>query len=334
MVIKMVKNIKLSIALKRLWKDPNSTYNSPEYRKKLSEGTKRQMERLEEDKEKFERFRKKCSESLKKVCSTEEMINKRRINALKQWKKQKADPKFMKRFREKLRNAHKGKKLSEEHKKKISENNAWRGKKRPEHSKLMKERYKKGLWKPPILDPRVKEKILKKIRNRTEEDIRRIVEKWRITMRRKYGKDLEKVFREWGKHAAFTLWSELERSGKKEEHIKKLLKVTYLAMEKRPTNPEKKLIRIIEKYNLPFKYTGDGKFWIGRMNPDFISTNKEKICIEVFGRYWHTEDDIEKRSKYFAKYGWKMIVFWEDELEEENVLRMIKSNMPIMKEVN
>ena len=91
------------------------------------------------------------------------------------------------------------------------------------------------------------------------------------------------------------------------------------------TKPEKKFIKLIELHNLPFKYVGNGTFWIGYppMNPDFVHL-KKKIAIEIFGDYWHRRPGIPKlqteegREAAFAKYGWKLAVIWEYELENED----------------
>ena len=40
------------------------------------------------------------------------------------------------------------------------------------------------------------------------------------------------------------------------------------------------IIDLINKYNLPYKYTGNGKFILGGKNPDFVNVNGEKICEE------------------------------------------------------
>lgn len=107
----------------------------------------------------------------------------------------------------------------------------------------------------------------------------------------------------------------------------------WLPQNRRPTEPEKKLIKIIEQHNLPFKYTGDGSFILEGLNPDFIEINGRKIAIDVFGDYWHTlkadrESYTEKgRKRIFQKYGWKLIVIWGSEIKtmpEETILKKIR----------
>lgn len=95
--------------------------------------------------------------------------------------------------------------------------------------------------------------------------------------------------------------------------------------ERRPTKPEDRLIDILSRHNLPFKYTGDGKYWIGRCNPDFKDTLHKRKVIEVFGVYWHDIFDVSKRTEAFRRYNYDCLIFWEDELKnEKKVVSRIK----------
>lgn len=89
---------------------------------------------------------------------------------------------------------------------------------------------------------------------------------------------------------------------------------------KRPTSLEKKMIEIIEKNNLPYKYVGNGSFLIGFKNPDFVNVNGQKICMEVANFYHHKGNWEKNRIEHFAKYGWKTIVIWENEFDNENII--------------
>ena len=106
-----------------------------------------------------------------------------------------------------------------------------------------------------------------------------------------------------------------------------------------PSSAERKVMKLIEKYNLPYRYTGDGSLVIENLIPDFICTNNQKTLIEVFGRPFHDPEVFKKKFKkeiskvrteeyrreIYAKYGWKMIVIWEEELtNEESVLSKIR----------
>lgn len=93
------------------------------------------------------------------------------------------------------------------------------------------------------------------------------------------------------------------------------------ALSRRPTTPEKRIIDIVTKYDLPFKYSGDGTFIIAGLNPDFINTNGEKVALEVFGDHWHSGANMAKnrtesgRKATLAEYGWRLNVIWESEMD-------------------
>ncbi len=89
----------------------------------------------------------------------------------------------------------------------------------------------------------------------------------------------------------------------------------------KPTKPEKRLLDIIQRYNLPFKYTGDGSFSICGFHPDFVNCNGKKTVIEVFGDYWHGEgarnwkETELGRIMAFNSFGFRCIIIWENELK-------------------
>lgn len=98
-----------------------------------------------------------------------------------------------------------------------------------------------------------------------------------------------------------------------------------------PNKPEKIMINLIKKNNLPFNYVGDGQINIGCFNPDFLSKNPKHI-IEVFGDYWHNLPKVKERDKRrlktYSKYGYETLVIWEHELKnKKKVLEKIRSWM-------
>jgi G:T-mismatch repair DNA endonuclease (very short patch repair protein) len=111
--------------------------------------------------------------------------------------------------------------------------------------------------------------------------------------------------------------------------ITKILK----SLNHRPNNPEQKVIDIITKFNLPYKYTGDGSFIVAGLNPDFININGKKTVVECFGNYWHGKgakrvSATEKgRRAIFAEYGWDLIILWEKDINsmsEEELASLLK----------
>lgn len=94
------------------------------------------------------------------------------------------------------------------------------------------------------------------------------------------------------------------------EYIRKILS------SRRPTDIEQIIMDVIEKYNLPYKYTGDGTFQVGGKYPDFVNVNGEKIAIDVFGDRWHNPEEIPERKAIFAEYGWELIIIWGYEIKQ------------------
>jgi len=109
-----------------------------------------------------------------------------------------------------------------------------------------------------------------------------------------------------------------------------------------PSSLEVKMMGIIEKFNLPYKFVGNGKFSIGNKIPDFVNVNGEKIALEVFYRRhkcqfgtkgFKKEIDFtilerwkEERKKIFSSFGWKVLFFNEIEVNDKMVMEKLKQN--------
>jgi len=113
-------------------------------------------------------------------------------------------------------------------------------------------------------------------------------------------------------------------------HLKiRWAKLAAKAISIRPTSLEQIIIDVIKENHLPFKYTGDGKFFIGSRNPDFIDTMGRKICVEARPKktcpIWNScswQEYKQKKVTNYKKYKWKcLFLWWED----------IKSNPEIIK---
>ena len=187
-----------------------------------------------------------------------------------------------------------GKPLSERMKRIVSETSKKRWanyKNRKKHSIKMKEFYENN--------PKERERVsitLKQIWSNPE-----YKKMMSIKQKKRYENKYEKNKT---KKATLKLW-------RNPEYREKTIKNTMEALRQRPTSLEKQMIEIIQKHNLPYRYTGNGSFLIGFKNPDFVNINGQKICIEVLNDYiGHHPLDYEKnRSTHFAKYGWKTIFF-------------------------
>ena len=141
---------------------------------------------------------------------------------------------------------------------------------------------------------------------------------------------IERVCETCGKHFLVRPWFVKKGLGR---FCSKACVRQAIKMPTHHTKPEMIFEAICKKYNLPFKYTGDGSLWIGKnpaINPDFVECNGKKIAIEIFS-YWH--DPLRRngkvryshtyagRKKILKKYGWKLIVFWQEDLEREDAER-------------
>ena len=128
------------------------------------------------------------------------------------------------------------------------------------------------------------------------------------------------------------------------KHMKEMRKNQFFPTHH--TKPELFFEEVCIKNSIPYRYTGDGSFWIPekgddkRCNPDFIIfTKKRKFAIEINGDYWHSpllnpkkvnDKAFEERKKHFRKYKWFMIVFWESDIMhakgEQYILSVLRKN--------
>lgn len=98
------------------------------------------------------------------------------------------------------------------------------------------------------------------------------------------------------------------------------------------TIPEKVFKEICIKHKLPFKCNVDGKQHICNAVPDFIHKTR-KIVVEVFGDYWHGQwlgfkgikykQTVGGRRQQLKTAGYKLIVFWERDLMQENAEKFV-----------
>lgn len=87
----------------------------------------------------------------------------------------------------------------------------------------------------------------------------------------------------------------------------------------KPSSAECRFMGLLAKHDLPFLYVGNGYTFINGRNPDFIDFGKKQI-IEVFGNYWHEKQEMEDRISHFAKYGYRTLIVWENELSNEDTV--------------
>ena len=107
-----------------------------------------------------------------------------------------------------------------------------------------------------------------------------------------------------------------KRNWQDPEYRDKQIKVIFKGLQSKPTKPEIQFDNILQQL-LPneYKYVGDGEILIGYKCPDFMNVNGQKKLIELYGDYWHRNDNPQDRIDHFAKYGYKCLVVWEHELK-------------------
>lgn len=106
---------------------------------------------------------------------------------------------------------------------------------------------------------------------------------------------------------------------KNPEYVKKVLK----GKGKKPNQLEKFFDKLTPK---TVRYVGDGSWWRtlsngNHKNPDFKVTGRNKV-IEIFGNYWHREDDPEILINLYKQIGIDCMIIWEKEIHA-NPLKIV-----------
>ena len=190
---------------------------------------------------------------------------------------------------ERMSESKKGIRLSEEHKLKLSK--AGRRRKHSEETKKKISKSKIGI----LRSQEIKEKISISLKGNIIS--LKTKEKLRLA-----GKRLKE---ETGRRSK-ELW-------KNSDYVSKQMKARNVY----PNKEEKRLESILNKF-FPneYKYVGDGEFILAGKCPDFVNVNGKKKIIELYGEYWHRNDDPQDRIDLFKQYGYDTLVIWERELKE------------------
>ena len=91
------------------------------------------------------------------------------------------------------------------------------------------------------------------------------------------------------------------------------------ALSKKPNNLEKDFYNTIVEKIPSLVYVGDFGFFVNGKNPDFIiDEGKDTFkCIDLFGNYWHQNENPEDRINHFKNAGYDLLVIWENEWNNE-----------------
>ena len=95
---------------------------------------------------------------------------------------------------------------------------------------------------------------------------------------------------------------------------------------RKQTAEEKFLENFILKQNLPYRYVGNGKYFIEGKNPDYIHY-KDKVCVELIRTksFYRHRNYIEIRHQHFQRNGWKCIFIGTFEFSNmKKIIRKLK----------
>ncbi len=109
---------------------------------------------------------------------------------------------------------------------------------------------------------------------------------------------------------------EMKRRRNTEEYIRRMIQTNHNS----PNKSEKFLRKILNKhFPKSYSFVGNGKVIIGNRCPDFLDKKTNRI-IELYGRYWHSNDNPEDKIQYYNSFGYSCLVIWDDELKDVDAL--------------
>ena len=91
------------------------------------------------------------------------------------------------------------------------------------------------------------------------------------------------------------------------------------ARRRNMNKPETFITNLFRQYNLAIIYTGDGRFPISTLEPDWIFINNK--VIDFFEKYYHINEDETERRRIFEREGYEYLVIWEG--EEKDIDKLI-----------
>lgn len=101
----------------------------------------------------------------------------------------------------------------------------------------------------------------------------------------------------------------------------KIIRKMFKSLAAKPNKQERLLGQILDELFLgQYKFVGDFSFSLGGKSPDFLNVNGQKKLIELFGDYWHKGENEDDRVSHFQRYGFDTLVVWERELKDRDSL--------------
>jgi very-short-patch-repair endonuclease len=89
----------------------------------------------------------------------------------------------------------------------------------------------------------------------------------------------------------------------------------HLLNSRKQTSPERIIDGVLTKLDPQWEYCGTNRVInIGNNFPDFIHKASRRI-IEVYGDYWHRNDNPKDKIDLFKAYGYDTLILWEGEIK-------------------
>lgn len=93
------------------------------------------------------------------------------------------------------------------------------------------------------------------------------------------------------------------------------------SFNRKPNKPETALLDLLNQlFPNEYKYVGDFQFFLGGKNPDFMNCNSKKLLVEMWGSYWHRNDDPQARIDHFKQFGFDTCIVGDGELKDQETL--------------
>lgn len=120
-------------------------------------------------------------------------------------------------------------------------------------------------------------------------------------------------------------WKSEGNEEEKQERIRKILQNAEKTNNGKTYTEGLLEVLLEEWFPGEWRYNDQCWFVLGRRAPDFVNINGQKKLIEIFGEYWHEEEEIEERIQYFRQFGFETLVLWDSQVWGSEGQARIKS---------
>lgn len=109
----------------------------------------------------------------------------------------------------------------------------------------------------------------------------------------------------------------MEKKWKDPDYVRRQMKARSIEQNKLEKSGENLFYNLFPS---EYKFVGHGEVVIDGKCPDFININGQKKIIEIWGDYWHRDDNEQDRIDIFAKFGYDTLIVWEHEFKDIETL--------------